>query len=185
MIAEKIKFVSLTKSNIALVALLASYMGNLMCDKLQTSILLPNQKSDFERYFSQLQWNKNHYGIDSSLILFVDKKTGPSVALNKFIDYRRGADIFWSSYTPQGHQAMVALLPMATTIEAQQFTDRLMDTVAIKDQLDIGDIDISGPFDAFEQYDIVTQLLRNLGEDDDEGEGEKNENHTDNHNVTA
>ncbi|NRA71173.1 MAG: hypothetical protein HRU24_09125 [Gammaproteobacteria bacterium] len=184
-IAEKIKFVSLTKSNIALVALLASYMGNLMCDKLQTSILLPHQKSDFERYFSQLQWNKNHYGIDSSLILFVDKKTGPSVALNKFIDYRRGADIFWSCYTPQGHQAMVALLPMATTIEAQQFTDRLMDTVAIKDQLDIGDIDISGPFDAFEQYDIVTQLLRNLGEDDDEGEGEKNENHTDNHNVTA
>lgn len=162
-VAEKIKFVSLTKSNIALIALLASYMGNLMSNKLQTSLLAPHQRIEFERYFTQLQWNKNHYGIDSSFILFVDKNNAPSVALNKFINYRRGADIFWSCYTKQGHAALVVILPMATSTEAQQFIDRVLDIAAHKYQLDVAGINIHGPYDAFEQYSMVNKLMVDLG----------------------
>ncbi len=163
-LAEKVKFVALTDANLALISLVASYMANFMCEKLYTPILKPEQGKIFNQYLEQLHFNKLHYGADSALVIFVDKSREQTLPIKKFIDYRRGADIYWNCFTPKGEHAMVALLPMTTVFEAKQFIDRLLSVVKDKYDADVRQLEMLGPFVAFSQSDDVTKVLSTLGE---------------------
>ncbi|MDO7084904.1 PelD GGDEF domain-containing protein [Pseudocolwellia sp. AS88] len=163
-LAEKVKFVALTDANLALISLVASYMANFMCEKLYTPILKPEQGKIFNQYLEQLHFNKLHYGADSALVIFVDKSPEQTLPIKKFIDYRRGADIYWNCFTPKGEHAMVALLPMTTVFEAKQFIDRLLSVVKDKYDADVRQLEILGPYVAFSQSDEVTKVLSTLGE---------------------
>jgi len=163
-LAEKVKFVALTDANLALISLVASYMANFMCEKLYTPILKPEQGKIFNQYLEQLHFNKLHYGADSALVIFVDKSREQTLPIKKFIDYRRGADIYWNCFTPKGEHAMVALLPMTTVFEAKQFIDRLLSVVKDKYDADVRQLEMLGPYVAFSQSDEVTKVLSTLGE---------------------
>lgn len=163
-LAEKVKFVSLTDANLALISLVASYMANFMSEKLYTPVLKPEQFSLFNQYLEQLHWNKEHYGVDSALVVFIDGSREQALPISKFIDYRRGADIYWNCYTEKGEKAMVALLPMTTVFEAKQFIDRLLGVVKNKYNADVRETRVLGPYIAFEQLDEVNKLLFSLGE---------------------
>ncbi len=163
-LAEKVKFVALTDANLALISLVASYMANFMCEKLYTPILKPEQGKIFNQYLEQLHFNKLHYGADSALVIFVDKSPEQTLPIKKFIDYRRGADIYWNCFTPKGEYAMVALLPMTTVFEAKQFIDRLLSVVKDKYDADVRQLEMLGPYVAFSQSDEVTKVLSTLGE---------------------
>lgn len=163
-LAEKVKFVALTDANLALISLVASYMANFMCEKLYTPILKPEQGKIFNQYLEQLHFNKLHYGADSALVIFVDKSREQTLPIKKFIDYRRGADIYWNCFTPKGEHAMVALLPMTTVFEAKQFIDRLLSVVKDKYDADVRQLEMLGTYVAFSQSDEVTKVLSTLGE---------------------
>lgn len=163
-LAEKVKFVALTDANLALISLVASYMANFMCEKLYTPILKPEQGKIFNQYLEQLHFNKLHYGADSALVIFVDKSPEQTLPIKKFIDYRRGADIYWNCFTPKGEHVMVALLPMTTVFEAKQFIDRLLSVVKDKYDADVRQLEMLGPYVAFSQSDDVTKVLSTLGE---------------------
>ena len=163
-LAEKVKFVALTDANLALISLVASYMANFMCEKLYTPILKPEQGKIFNQYLEQLHFNKLHYGADSALVIFVDKSREQTLPIKKFIDYRRGADIYWNCFTPKGEHAMVALLPMTTVFEAKQFIDRLLSVVKDKYDADVRQLEMLGPYVAFSPSDEVTKVLSTLGE---------------------
>jgi len=162
-LAEKVKFVALTNENLALISLVASYMANFMCETLYTPVLKPEQFSIFSSYIEQLRWNNQHYGADSALVLFVDKSEKQNLPIKKFIDYRRGADIYWSCYTAEGEPALVALLPMTTVFEAKQFVDRLIGLLRDKYDVDVRSLEIFGPYVVFEQLDEVNKILADLG----------------------
>ncbi|WP_426370365.1 PelD GGDEF domain-containing protein [Pseudocolwellia sp. HL-MZ7] len=163
-LAEKVKFVALTDANLALISLVASYMANFMSEKLYTPILKPEQGKVFNQYLEQLHFNKQHYGADSALVIFVDKSREQNLPIKKFIDYRRGADIYWNCYTAEGEHAMVALLPMTTVFEAKQFIDRLLSVVKHKYDADVRQIQMLGPYIAFGQSDDVFKVLSSLGD---------------------
>jgi hypothetical protein len=162
-LAEKVKFVALTNENLALISLVASYMANFMCENLYTPVLKAEQFSIFSNYMEQLRWNNEHYGADSALVLFVDNSHSKSLPIKKFIDYRRGADIYWSCYTADGQPALVALLPMTTVFEAKQFIDRLLSVLRDKYDADVRDLETFGPYVVFEQLGEVNKLLAGLG----------------------
>lgn len=177
-LAEKIQFMSLTKENIALMALVASYTANFMCENIHTPVLEAEQFPIFEKYLAQLQWNKKHYGVDSALVVFIDKSANQTLPIDKFVDYRRGADIYWTCYTKEGHVALVTLLPMTTAFEAQKFVERLSNIVKedsqykVEPQINIvhevkncssEQVEIMGPYIVFEQYEEVIKILTKLG----------------------
>ena len=162
-LAEKVKFVALTDANLALISLVASYMANFMSEKLYTPVLKAEQFSIFNQYLEQLHWNKANYGVDSALVVFIDRSREQALPIKKFIDYRRGADIYWNCYTENGEKAMVALLPMTTVFEAKQFIDRLLGVVKNKYDADVRETQVLGPYVVFEQFDEVTKLLSTLG----------------------
>jgi len=178
-LAEKVKFVALTDENLALISLVASYMANLMCEKLNTPILKPEQSTIFNQYLEQLYWNKEHYGADSALVVFVDTSREQSLPIKKFIDYRRGADIYWNCYTPEGENVMVALLPMTTVFEAKQFIDRLLGVVKDKYNADVREVEVFGPYIVFDKYTEVSKVLSTLGRHPDDINSEKTDGMSD------
>ena len=162
-LAEKVKFVALTNENLALISLIASYMANFMCENLYTPVLKPEQFSIFSNYIEQLRWNNEHYGADSALVVFVDNSPNQNLPIKKFIDYRRGADIYWSCFTEDGHPALVALLPMTTVFEANQFVDRLLGVIRDKYDANVRELETFGPYVVFEQLNEVNRILARLG----------------------
>lgn len=163
-LAEKVKFVALTDANLALISLVASYMANFMCEKIYTPILNAQQGDIFHQYLEQLHWNKRHYGADSAIVIFIDTSAEQVLPIKKFIDYRRGADIYWNCYNSSGQHVMVALLPMTTVYEAKQFVDRLLRVVKDKYQANTQQVQTLGPYVVFDQLDDVNKILANLGD---------------------
>ncbi|MFY8274681.1 PelD GGDEF domain-containing protein [Pseudoalteromonas sp. SSDWG2] len=168
LLAEKVKFVSLTESNIALIALLASYIANFMSHQLFAPILKPEQRQMFSQYVDNQLWYKRHYGVDSALVVFQDLSEAQHLDLAHVTDYRRGADIYWSCEHRSGNQALCVLLPMTTVLEAQQFIERIESILRGKGKMQEGDLDVIGPLRVFDQQPQVTELLADLGAFDED-----------------
>ncbi|WP_462159657.1 PelD GGDEF domain-containing protein [Pseudoalteromonas sp. GB56] len=168
LIAEKVKFVSLTDSNIALMALLASYIANFMSHQLFAPILKPEQRQLFSQYIDNQLWYKRHYGVDSAIVVFYDLSESQYLDLDHVTDYRRGADIYWACEHRDGHAALCVLLPMTTILEAKQFIGRIESILASKGQIQEGDLDIVGPLLVFDQHNQVNQILDDLGAFDED-----------------
>ena len=168
LLAEKVKFVSLTESNIALLALLAGYIANFMSQQLFTPILQPQQRQLFNQYLDNQLWYKRHYSVDSALVVFTDRSTEQFLDLYRVTDYRRGADVYWACENSAGQQALCVLLPMTTALEAQQFIERIEAILTDKHDYAPGDLDVIGPLLVFEQHQQVNQLLDDLGAFDED-----------------
>lgn len=162
-LAEKVKFISLTQSNIALLALLSGYMANFMSQTILTPMLAPNQRSLFLEYIEQQAQYKKRYGIDSALVIFFDNSPDQSLNVNQITDYRRDADVYWRCEHSDGREALCVLLPMSTTYEAEQFIDRVKSILTEKNSQLMDSLDIKGPLVVFEQYDQVIEHLKLLG----------------------
>lgn len=166
-LAEKVKFVSLTQGNIALLALLSGYMANFMSQTILTPMLAPNQRSLFLKYIEQQAQYKKRYGADSALVIFFDNSPEQSINVNQITDYRRDADVYWSCQHDDGRDALCVLLPMSTTFEAGQFIDRVRSILSAKDPQLIEHLDVTGPLIVFDQYEQVTAHLEQLGNTDE------------------
>ena len=167
-LAEKVKFVSLTQSNIALIALLAGYIANFMSHQLFAPILKPEQRQLFRQYLENQLWYKRHYGADSAMVVFYDNSEAQHLDLEHVTDFRRGADIYWSCEREDGRQALCVLLPMTTVMEAEQFVQRIRSILANNAPIAEGDLDVFGPLLVFEQYQQVNTLLEDLGAFDED-----------------
>ncbi|MBS3797905.1 PelD GGDEF domain-containing protein [Pseudoalteromonas sp. BDTF-M6] len=168
LLAEKVKFVSLTEGNIALMALLAGYIANFMSHQLFAPILQPEQRQLFSQYLDNQLWYKRHYGVDSALVVFTDTSAKQYLDLYRVTDYRRGADVYWACENSEGKQVLCVLLPMTTAIEAQQFIERIETILNDKHNYAAGELDVVGPLLVFEQHQQVNLLLDDLGAFDED-----------------
>lgn len=167
-LAEKVKFISLTQSNIALTALLASYIANSMAHHLFTPILEPKQRQLFQQYLENQLLYKHHYGADSVIVIFYDNSESQYLDLYHVTDFRRGADIYWACERRDGGQALCVLLPMATTFEAKQFIERIRDILSSKNNFNNDDLETIGPLLVFENNQQVIEILEDLGAFDED-----------------
>lgn len=167
-LAEKVNFVSLTHSNIALIALLAGCIANSMSRHLFTPILKPEQHQLFQQYIDNQLLYKHHYGADSAIVIFYDNSENQYLDLYHVTDFRRGADIYWACERRDGGQALCVLLPMATTLEAKQFIERIRDILSSKNNFNSDDLETVGPLLIFEHHQQVIEVLEDLGAFDED-----------------
>ncbi|MCA0934030.1 hypothetical protein LCL85_00455 [Vibrio alginolyticus] len=163
-LAESTKFYMLTPTNIALLSVIANYSADLLTDELIAPTLQQHQRSQFIDYLERARNNNKLYGIDSSLIVYIDVKNSHQQAFNSVIENHRGADIYWSCQTTKGQQALVVLLPMTTLYGAQQFTNRLTDVLPLEIPSVDGNFKIFGPLSVGHHWDEIQQVMTQLGE---------------------
>ena len=58
---------------------------------------------------------------------------------------------------------IVALLPMTTVFEANQFVDRLLGVIRDKYDANVRELETFGPYVVFEQLNEVNRILARLG----------------------
>lgn len=162
-VAEQVRFIQLTQSNIALVHLLASFIANLVSTDVLTPKLMPEQRKLFLRYLSNQRNYYTHFRLDSSLVVFTDLSQGQKVDIEHIADFRRGADIYWLTQDKNNRQAIFVLMPITSLIEAERFVARirkiLLDNVAISEN----DFEIIGPIYINKQTEQVRSLLNRFG----------------------
>ncbi|CAM3777374.1 PelD GGDEF domain-containing protein [Rheinheimera salexigens] len=162
-LAEKIQFVSLTDSNIALLALLASYIANITSNDLFAPILQPEQRQLFCDYIKNQHWYMHKYSVDSVLVVFYDNSPSQSLNLYQVTDYRRGADVYWACQHNDGRHALCVLLPMTSLMEANQFIERISTMLANDNEIKSQDLEVIGPLIVSQQLQQVNSLLEDLG----------------------
>ncbi|MGF1681502.1 PelD GGDEF domain-containing protein [Photobacterium minamisatsumaniensis] len=162
-IAESAKFFMLTPANVALLSLVANHAADLLCDEIITPILQPNQNDLFLSYIKRAKYNKRHYGADSSLVVCIDSQKKHKATLDSIVNYRRGADVYWSCHSKDGHPALAVLLPLTSAFDAQHYIKRLQEL--LKEQLGdtTVDIDILGPLSLTKDNSEIKQLMDELG----------------------
>lgn len=162
-LAEKVQFISLTDSNIALIALLASYIANITSNDLFAPILYPEQRQLFCDYLKNQHWYMHKYSVDSVLVVFYDNSKTQSLNLYQVTDYRRGADVYWACQHKDGRQALCVLLPMTSLIEANHFIERITALLGKDTELNATELDVVGPLIVSQQLPQVNSLLEDLG----------------------
>lgn len=150
-----------------MLALVANYAANLLSDSIVAPVLKPQQRDLFISYLNKVKGNKQKFGADSALVVFTDVNGEMQNILESLIDYRRGADIYWSCYTLDGMPALAVLLPMTSVYEAQQFVNRVKELVDSHLNSDFSDISVSGPFSIIEQHENAERVLTLLGANHD------------------
>ena len=167
-LAEKVRFVQLTDANIALVALLSSYIANFIANEAFVPILLAEQRQLFTKYLTSQQQYYSRYAIDSSLVLFTDLTNEQQLALAQVTDYRRGADIYWLCKNKQNQQSLCVLLPMTTPREAKQFVERVLALLSKQRSVGENEIGLTGPLRVSAQQAEIAALLNELGAYDED-----------------
>lgn len=162
-IAESAKFFMLTPANIAILSLVANHAADLLSDDITTPILQPDQNDLFITYLKRAKYNKRHYGADSSLVICIDSKGKYKHALDSLINYRRGADVYWSCQTQKGQPALAVLLPLTTIYDAQLYINRLQELLNISINDSLKDIDIIGPLSMATDRKEIRHLMNELG----------------------
>jgi polysaccharide biosynthesis protein PelD len=162
-LAEKVQFISLTDSNIALLALLASYIANITSNDLFAPILQPAQRQLFCDYIQNQHWYVQKYSVDSVFVVFYDNTSTQSLDLYHVTDYRRGADVYWACQHHDGRQALCVLLPMTSLVEANQFIERITKLLAKESDFIADELEVVGPLIISQQQQQVDSLLADLG----------------------
>ncbi|GLP96344.1 PelD GGDEF domain-containing protein [Paraferrimonas sedimenticola] len=167
-VAEKVQFISLTESNIALIGLLSGYIGNLLSSEYFTTILQPSQGETFIQYVKYQRWYKRRYGVDSALVIFYDDSLDQVMDLYRITDFKRDADIYWSCKGPDDRQALCVLLPMTTVQAASQYVNRISDALKRVKVEASEQLEVIGPLVVSQQYDEIVKRLEQLGVDNEE-----------------
>ncbi len=167
-LAEKVRFVQLTDANIALVALLSSYIANFIANEMFVPILQPEQRRLFRQYVQGQQQHHSRYAIDSCLVVFTDLTSERRLALTQVTDYRRGADIYWLCQDSAGNPSLCVLLPMTTPREARQFVSRVKTVLGHHSPFTDDELKLEGPLRVKAQQAEITTLLDDLGAFDED-----------------
>lgn len=167
-IVEKVKFFMLTKTNIALMSVLANYAADLVSSDAITPYLEPKQSKLFMQYLMRAVENKDQFGTDSSLVLCIDRTGKYKMALDHAVNYRRGADVYWNCWHKRPDikpiPAVAVLLPLTALLDAQQYVLRLEEILNSELGDEYKNIDIVGPFTLNNDWSVIEQLLESLGE---------------------
>ncbi len=167
-LAERIKFVQLTNTNIALIALLAGYIANFLSNDELVPILKQEQRQLFRFYLQNQQDYITRYGVDSTLVVFTDNSIEQNLPLDHVTDYRRGADIYWSCQNSNNQQALCVLLPMTTLMEAKQFVERIRSILHSLAKFDDAELLVNGPMLISGQHEAIENLMNELGAYDED-----------------
>ncbi|ELR65706.1 Extracellular Matrix protein PelD [Photobacterium marinum] len=167
-VAERTKFFMLTPSNIALLSLVANHSADLLSDAIIAPVLNKHQSDLFLRYIERAEYNKHHYGADSTLVACIDRSGLNKQTLDSIIDYRRGADVYWSCQTRDGHPALAVLLPLTTVYDAQQYVKRLQELLQKQLHKNHDEIDILGPLSLDKRRQEIRLIMDELGAFDEE-----------------
>jgi len=162
-IAESAKFFMLTPANVALLSLVSNHAADLLSDAIVTPILQAHQSTLFLSYLDRADYNKRHYGADSTLVVCIDANGDHKKSLDSIVNYRRGADVYWSCRTKHGRNALVVLLPLTTIYDAQQYIKRLKELLSLTISSDINDIDILGPLSLEQDIKQIKTLMNEFG----------------------
>ncbi|MGF1686745.1 hypothetical protein L4C36_08615 [Photobacterium japonica] len=162
-VAESAKFFMLTPANVALLSLVSNHAADLLSNMIITPILAPHQNDMFVRYLKHARHNKRNYGADSSLVVCVDSQNKHQHIIDSVINYRRGADVYWSCRTQRGQHGLAVLLPLTTLYDAQHYIRRLEELLHTQLGEDIGDIDIIGPLSLSKDKQEIKKLMNELG----------------------
>ncbi|WP_299013337.1 PelD GGDEF domain-containing protein [uncultured Photobacterium sp.] len=167
-LAESTKFYMLTPANIALLSLVANHAADLLSDAIVAPVLQRHQNNLFLRYLDRAEYNKRHYGANTALVACIDIQGDHKDILDSIINYRRGADVYWSCQTNQGQPALTVLLPLTTTYDAQQYVTRLREILKSHLHEKHNDIDILGPFSLDQDNKQIKSLMNELGAFDED-----------------
>ncbi|WP_036830722.1 PelD GGDEF domain-containing protein, partial [Photobacterium sanctipauli] len=98
----------------------------------------------------------------------VDSQKSHKAILDNLVNYRRGADVYWSCHSKDGNPALAVLLPLTSAYEGQLYINRLQEL--LKNQLDdlAGDIDILGPLSLTQDDDEINKIMDELGAYDED-----------------
>ncbi|WP_413111887.1 PelD GGDEF domain-containing protein [Thaumasiovibrio sp. DFM-14] len=166
--AEKAKFFMLTPANVSLVALIANYTADLLSHKVTTPILTEQQGHLFHQHLKNMIKHNTLYGADSAIVACIDRSGNAETSLMRAVNYRRGADIYWSCKNPQNQPALTVLLPLTNVYEAGQYANRLQQIL----QAQLGDnatqFDIIGPYSINKNREDITALINHFGVYDEE-----------------
>ncbi|OAN13075.1 hypothetical protein A3K86_15535 [Photobacterium jeanii] len=162
-LAENAKFFMLTPANVALLSLVSNHAADLLSDSLLTPVLKANQRDLFQQYLARAKYNKRHYGADSNLVAFVDTTGKHGKVLHNVVNYRRGADVYWTCQSTSNQPVLMVLLPLTTTFDSQQYINRV--TELLKNHIgdDIRNIDILGPLSLDTDSKQITTIMDELG----------------------
>ncbi|MGF1731460.1 PelD GGDEF domain-containing protein [Photobacterium kasasachensis] len=162
-IAEHAKFFMLTPANVALLSLVSNHAADLLSDAIVTPILQAHQSTLFLSYLDRAEYNKRHYGADSTLVVCIDTNGAHNKSLDSIVNYRRGADVYWSCQTKRGQHALVVLLPLTSVYDAQQYIKRLKELLSLTIGNHIDDIDILGPLSLEQDQKQIKTLMNEFG----------------------
>ncbi len=161
-LAESAKFFLLTPANIALLSLVASHAADLLSYDLLTPILEPHQSDLFALYLQRAHYNKQHYGAESSLVIFTDATGSHTKILNSVVKYRRGTDVYWTCKTQNNAPCLMVLLPLTTTYDATQYIERVKELLTSYIGDNIKDIDIHGPLSFDKDQKEINRIIDEL-----------------------
>ncbi|MGR5152555.1 PelD GGDEF domain-containing protein [Photobacterium swingsii] len=162
-LAENAKFFMLTPANVALLSLVANHAADLLSDALLTPVLKANQSDLFLKYMARAKYNKRHYGADSNVVAFVDSSGKHGNVLSSVVNFRRGADVYWTCKSLTNNPVLVVLLPLTTTYDSQQYIARVTDLLKNNIGEAISDIDILGPLSLDTNNAEITAFMDELG----------------------
>ncbi|PSU44834.1 hypothetical protein C9J12_25400 [Photobacterium frigidiphilum] len=166
-LAESTKFFMLTPANIALLALVANHVADLLNDSLLAPVLTANQKNLFMKYMARAKYNKHHYGTDSNVVAFTDNSGKHTTVLHSVVSFRRGADVYWAYQSTNNTSVLMVLLPLTTAYESQQYISRVTELLKSHIEDDIDDIDIIGPLSLDMDNTEITHFMDKLGDYDE------------------
>lgn len=167
-LVEKVKFFMLTNINIALMSALANFAADLVSSESTTPRLEPSQGDLFRQYLNRAMENREQFGADSSVVICIDRSGEHEVSLSHAVDYRRGADVYWtcrhSTNNTEAYPAVAVLLPLTSLVDAQAYILRLKEILSSQLGVENKSIDILGPFSLDKNFNSIDAFLQELGE---------------------
>jgi len=142
--------------------------NHLVSSESTTPRLEPSQGDLFRQYLNRAMENREQFGADSSVVICIDRSGEHEVSLSHAVDYRRGADVYWtcrhSTNNTEAYPAVAVLLPLTSLVDAQAYILRLKEILSSQLGVENKSIDILGPFSLDKNFNSIDAFLQELGE---------------------
>lgn len=166
-LAETVRFFSLTPANVVLLSLIADNAADLLSHDLLTPVLMEYQHDLFIRYIYRAHYNHREYAMDSCLIILDDSSGLHHNELHSLINYRRGGDVYWVCEPPNQPARLMVLLPLTSMADSLLYISRVKEVLFENLGERSNDIDILGPFSFDKEQGNIDELIKKWGPNDD------------------
>ncbi len=163
-LAETVRFSSLTQANNAFLSLTASHAGDLLSNRVVTPVLKPGEFGYFMDHFNRAKLDVQEHSSESCVVLFYLKQGSDTSLFEDLCQRRRGPDIYWMVSADKANSSMVVLLPLTSKQDADLFLRRMVACFAKENS----HVRCVGPFSVSSQSGLIGNLLTGLeGKNDD------------------